>query len=120
LRVLDGFNPNEPLLQFVRENGVTVVHAAPGRANVIAGQSGVFRTYGHTAPAMALRPVAGILINLGEVPKETYKGKAPTTRMGTASLVRTAFTQARDYARKRQGKDEEKRPPLNPKLEAMS
>src|SRR5207302_1043396 len=24
LRVLDAFNPNEPLLQFVRENGVTV------------------------------------------------------------------------------------------------
>src|SRR5213076_2295170 len=65
LRVLDGFNPNEPLLQFVRENGVTVIHGAPGRANVIAGQSGVFRTYGHTAPAMALRPMAGILISLG-------------------------------------------------------
>src|SRR5262249_4634995 len=31
LRVLDGFNPNEPLLQFLRENGVTVVHAMPGR-----------------------------------------------------------------------------------------
>jgi len=46
LRVLDGFNPNEPLLQFIREQGVTVIHALPGRANVIAGQSGIFRTHG--------------------------------------------------------------------------
>ena len=43
---LDGFNPNEPLLEFLRENGVTVVHAMPGRANVIAGQTGIFRTDG--------------------------------------------------------------------------
>src|SRR4029077_5860957 len=43
-RVLDGFNPNEPLLQFLREQGVTAVQAMPGRANVIAGQGGVFRT----------------------------------------------------------------------------
>src|SRR5205807_5875905 len=55
LRVLDGFNPNEPLLQFLREQGVTAVHATPGRVNVIAGQSGVFRTYGRTAEQMTLR-----------------------------------------------------------------
>jgi imidazolonepropionase-like amidohydrolase len=41
VRVLDSFNPNEPLLQFLREQGVTVVHVTPGRANVIAGQSGI-------------------------------------------------------------------------------
>src|SRR5262249_12944976 len=46
LRVLDSFNPNEPLLEFLRSQGVTVVHAVPGRANVIAGQTGVFRTHG--------------------------------------------------------------------------
>jgi len=33
----------------VREHGVTVVHATPGRTNVIAGQTGIFRTYGTTA-----------------------------------------------------------------------
>src|SRR5207249_1569370 len=29
LRVLDGFNPNEPLLEFLRAHGVTVIHAMP-------------------------------------------------------------------------------------------
>ena len=52
LRVMDSYNPQEPLLQFIREHGVTVVHAMPGRANVIAGQTGIFRTYGRTAEQM--------------------------------------------------------------------
>jgi imidazolonepropionase-like amidohydrolase len=62
---------------------------------VIAGQTGVFRTAGRTAEAMCLRFPAGLLVNLGEVPKQTYTSRRPTTRMGTAALVRSAFAQAR-------------------------
>jgi imidazolonepropionase-like amidohydrolase len=120
LRALDGFNPNEPLLQFLRDQGVTVIHALPGRANVIAGQTGVFQTYGRTAEQMALRFPAGVLVNLGEIPKQSYPGKLPTTRMGTASLVRTALTQAQAHAHKRQHvKEGDKPPPPNLKLEAL-
>jgi imidazolonepropionase-like amidohydrolase len=119
LRVLDSFNPGEPLLEFLRMQGVTVVHALPGRANVIAGQTGVFRTQGHSAEQMALRFPAGILVNLGEVPKQSYQNRLPTTRMGTAALVRAAFAQAQADGHKRAAKDEEKRPPRNLKLEAL-
>jgi imidazolonepropionase-like amidohydrolase len=120
LRVLDGFNPNEPLLQFLREQGVTVVHAMPGRVNVLAGQSGIFRTYGRTAEQMALRFPAALLVNLGEIPKQAYAGHLPSTRMGTANLIRTALTQAQNNARKRtSAKDEDKRPAGNLKLEAL-
>jgi imidazolonepropionase-like amidohydrolase len=117
-RVLDSFNPNEALLEFVREQGVTVVHVMPGRANVIAGQTGVFRAIGSTAEKMAIKFPAGILVNLGEVPKTTYAGKLPGTRMGTANLVRTVFTSAQAHARKRAGA-EDKRPAPNLKLEAL-
>jgi imidazolonepropionase-like amidohydrolase len=120
LRVLDGFNPNEPLLQFVREQGVTVIHAMPGRINVIAGQTGIFRTYGRTTESMTVRFPAGMLINLGEIPKQSYTGKLPTTRMGTASLLRGALAQAQNNARKRAAtKDETKKPPVNLKSEAL-
>lgn len=120
LRVLDSFNPNEPLLQFLRENGVTVVHATPGRANVIAGQTGVFRTYGRGAEQMKVVFPAGILVNLGEVPKAAYPNRAPTTRMGTAGIVRAALAQAQANARKRvTAKEPDKRPPYNAKLEAL-
>jgi imidazolonepropionase-like amidohydrolase len=111
LRALDGFNPDEPLLEYLRQNGVTVIHAVPGRINVIGGQTGVFRTIGRTAPAMGLKFPAGLLVNLGETPKSTYPGKGPLTRMAVANLVRTAFAQARE------GGDDKK--PRNAKLEAL-
>jgi imidazolonepropionase-like amidohydrolase len=121
LRVMDSFNPREPLLEFLRREGVTVVHAVPGRANVIAGQTGIFRTSGHTAEAMAIRQPAGLLINLGEVPKASYPNRQPTTRMGTAALLRTAFTQAQNHAAKiAAAKSEDKKPARNLKLEALA
>jgi imidazolonepropionase-like amidohydrolase len=120
VRVLDGFNPNEPLLEFLRQQGVTTIHAVPGRNNVIAGQTGIFRTSGLTAEKMTIRFPAGILVNLGEVPKSTYPNKLPTTRMGTASLVRNAFTQAQNLQRKRvAAKGDDKLPPPNGKLDAL-
>jgi imidazolonepropionase-like amidohydrolase len=67
---------------------------------VIAGQTGIFRTYGTTAEQMALKFPAGILVNLGEIPKSTYAGKLPNTRMGTANVIRTAFAAAQAHAKK--------------------
>jgi imidazolonepropionase-like amidohydrolase len=110
LRALDGFNPDEPLLEYLRQTGVTVIHAVPGRVNVIAGQTGVFRTAGKTAPQMALKFPAGLLVNLGETPKSTYPSKGPLTRMAVANLVRTAFAQARDAAKPASGKVEVLKP----------
>jgi imidazolonepropionase-like amidohydrolase len=114
LRVYDGFNPREPLLEYVQANGVTVVHTAPGRQNVIAGQSGVFRTEGATVDRAVLKAPAAIVVNLGEVPKDAYKGKGPQTRMAVAGLVRKAFADAQAYKAKKPGS------PLNPKSESLA
>jgi len=119
LRVLDSFHPNDGLLEFLRSNGVTTVHAVPGRANVLAGQTGVFHTAGRTADQMALKFPAGVMVNLGEVPKGTYPGRGPLTRMAVAGLVRTAFSQAQSYAQKREIANEEKKPASNLKHEAL-
>ena len=67
-RVLDGFNPAEPLLRFLLEQGVTVIHASPGRANVIGGLTGVFRTHGNDAEAMTVRFPQAMAFNLGVAP----------------------------------------------------
>ncbi|HEV3145426.1 MAG TPA: amidohydrolase family protein [Gemmataceae bacterium] len=117
LRVLDSFNTEEALLEFLRQNGITTVHAMPGRVNVFAGQTGVFHTYGLTAEKAKLRFPAGILVNLGEVPKASYPNKTPLTRMAVAGLVRTTFTQAKEHARKRA--DDPAKTPHNLKLEAL-
>ncbi len=117
LRVLDGFNPNEPLLEFARSNGVTVVHTTPGRVNVIGGTTGVFRAYAATAEAAALNKSFAVLVNLGETPKAAFGQKGPGTRMGTAGLVRRAFAEAQGYAAKR--KADPDKTPKNPKAEGL-
>ncbi len=115
LRVLDGFNPHEPFLEFLRSIGVTVVHACPGRVNVIGAKTGVFRTRGITAESAALAPTFAVLVNLGESAKGHDKN--PKTRMGVAGLVRKAFAEAQSYAAKR--KAEPEKTPKNAKHDAL-
>ncbi|MBN9118607.1 MAG: amidohydrolase family protein [Planctomycetes bacterium] len=116
LRALDGFNPREPLLDFLQANGITVVHATPGRANAIAGRSGVFRTDGITTEGAAITPVAALVVNLGEVPK----GKNPTSRMGVAALVRKAFADADAYRTNKPAAKNARHEALIPALEGKA
>ena len=103
LRVVEGFNPREPLLSYLQAQGVTIVHVTPGRQNVLAGRSAIFRTDGPTVEAALLRSDAALVINLGEIPKSAYKDKAPQTRMAIAAIIRKAFADAQSYRRKREG-----------------
>jgi imidazolonepropionase-like amidohydrolase len=120
LRVLDAFHPAEPLLRYLLQQGTTVIHACPARDNVIAGQTGVFRTHGTSAEAMAVRFPQMMLFNLGDAPKATYPDRKPNTRMGTASIVRGALSEAANYSRKRKAaKDEASQPDRNLKHEAI-
>jgi imidazolonepropionase-like amidohydrolase len=120
-RILDSFNPDEPLLEFALRHGVTVVQATPGPADVIAGQAGIFRTHGTTTEAMTVRFPSALVFNLGEVPKTTYPGKAPGTRMGSAALIRNALTAAANDRRKRRAAQtkEDAPPDRNLKHEAL-
>ncbi len=113
LRVLDGFNPREPLLDFLQANGITVVHCTLGRQNAIAGRGGVFRTDGITVDQAAITPVRALVVNLGE----SSKGKTPTSRMGVAALVRKAFADADAYRAKPQAAKNPKHEALVPALE---
>ncbi len=98
LRAIDAFDPRAPLLRYLLEHGVTLVQVGPGPAVPIAGQAGLFRTHGDSADAMAVRSPSALVINLGEIPKHTFgsKGEFPSTRMGTAALIRRRLARARD------------------------
>ncbi len=103
LRAIDGFNPAEPLLDYLLRFGVTVIQSGPGRMNPIGGQAGVFKTSGRTVEEMTLRFPSAVVFTLGEAPKAAYrpKDKPPATRMATAALIRRALAEARAYDEKR-------------------
>jgi imidazolonepropionase-like amidohydrolase len=119
-RILDSFNPNEPLLDFALAHGVTVVQACPGRANVIAGQAGIFRTHGQTVSEMTIRFPSAVVFNMGEVPKKSYPGKAPATRMATAAIVRGSLVAAANYKLKHATAKPDSPPERNLKSEALA
>jgi imidazolonepropionase-like amidohydrolase len=99
LRAADAYFLDSEVIPVVRAAGTTVLLAAPGPSNVISGQSALMRTAGETLEEAAVRPVAALHLNLGEPPKAAHgsRGRSPTTRMGTAALLRQAFARARDY-----------------------
>jgi imidazolonepropionase-like amidohydrolase len=86
---------------------------------VIGGQAGIFRSFGSTAEAMTVRFPSAIVFHLGEVPKQTYPGKAPGTRMGTAALIRNALVAASNDRNKRKAAKPDSPPDRNLKLEAL-
>lgn len=102
LRAIDGINPEEQGLVDAYTHGVTAAWVAPGSANVIGGQAATIRTYGRSVDQMVLEPYAGLKCATGENPKRVYnsKGKAPTTRMATAALLREWLYKAKEYLKK--------------------
>ena len=85
--------------------GVTTVFTGPGSGNVIGGQSITMKTAGTDIEKMVLQNPAGLKTASGENPKRVYKGKnqLPSTRMGTAKVLREALLKARDYKERRAG-----------------
>ncbi|GGY41185.1 amidohydrolase family protein [Parvularcula lutaonensis] len=101
LRVIDAYNPLEPLIEYVRAYGVTTMHVTPGDVNPISGQSAVMKTVGERLDEAMLSESAALLFNLGETPKNVYGGNGgPSTRMATAALIRKAFIEAKEWSEK--------------------
>jgi len=97
---------------------VTTVFTGPGSGNVIGGQSITMKTAGSSLEAMVLQDPAGLKTASGENPKRVYKTKnqLPSTRMGTAKVLREALLKARDYRERRAGSEP---PPMSLDMEIL-
>lgn len=123
LRALDAINPEEDGYREAVEAGITTVMSTPGSANILGGSTVVLKTGGGLLQQRVLRENAGIKAALGENPKRVYSGqkKMPSTRMGSAALLREALVAAQNYMNKieRAGDDSDKLPPRDLKMEAL-
>jgi imidazolonepropionase-like amidohydrolase len=102
MRVTDAFYPDSATIGVTRSNGITSGMVAPDNINVFTGMSAWISFSGQLIDQIILKPVAGMNITLGEPPKITYgeKDKMPSTRMGTAALLRENLQLAREYGEK--------------------
>ncbi|MFC3492299.1 amidohydrolase [Glycomyces rhizosphaerae] len=99
VRALDGINPAEPGFAEALEGGVLAVNVNPGSGNVIGGETVAIKTVGRYVDEMVLRSPSGVKSALGENPKRVYgeQKKTPSTRLGTAGVLRQAFVEAENY-----------------------
>ncbi|THV41331.1 amidohydrolase [Glycomyces buryatensis] len=99
VRALDGINPAEPGFAEALHGGVLAVCVNPGSGNVIGGETVAIKTVGRYVDEMVLRSPAGVKSALGENPKRVYgdQKKTPSTRLGTAGVLRQAFVEAENY-----------------------
>ncbi|MCW3159332.1 amidohydrolase [Micropruina sonneratiae] len=103
VRALDAINPADLGFADALAGGVTTVGVNPGSANVVGGLCVAVHTHGRTVDEMVLRSPAGVKSALGENPKRVYgeQKTMPSTRLGTAAVLRKAFVDAENYRRKR-------------------
>ncbi len=123
LRAIDGINPTEMGLRDAAANGVTTVCVVPGSANVLGGEGVIIHTYGNVVDEMVVSRDAGLKVAFGENPKRVYQQqkKMPTTRMGTAAILREHLVKAANYMAKLEKgeKDPEKTPERDLRMENL-
>jgi imidazolonepropionase-like amidohydrolase len=127
VRALDAINPAEQGFRDAIMGGVLAVNVNPGSANPIGGQTAAIKCWGRTVDEMVLREPAGLKSALGENPKRVYgeRNETPSTRLGTAAVIRSAFVAALNYQAKLAAAEEKpasERAPVERdlKLEALS
>ncbi|HHW02436.1 MAG TPA: amidohydrolase [Thermoanaerobacterales bacterium] len=102
LRALDAVNPADKAFDDAVKGGITCAFTGPGSANVIGGQSIAIKTWGRVIDRMVVKAPAGLKVAFGENPKRVYgeQKKMPSTRMGTAALLRETLIKALNYKKK--------------------
>lgn len=123
VRAIDAINPADLGFRDAIGGGVLAVNVTPGSGNAIGGQTVALRCWGRTVDDMVLRQPAGLKSALGENPKRVYgdQKKTPSTRLGTAAVIRDALNSARNYmARWEQREKDKPAPDRDLKMEALA
>src|SRR5215470_17264658 len=126
VRAIDAINPADLGFRDAISGGVLAVNVNPGSGNPIGGQTVALKCWGRTVDQMTLRQPSGMKSALGENPKRVYgeQKKTPSTRLGTAAVIRGALVDAANYLRRidaEAAKPEAERKPVDRdlKLEAL-
>jgi imidazolonepropionase-like amidohydrolase len=120
LRAVDAYNGRDPLVQWVRELGVTTMHTGHAAGELVSGQTMILKTniVSITKPEDVLNAFAGVAVTLGS---EGFAkgGKAPGTRAKSVAMLRAELIKAREYQDKLERAEADKKPDRDLHLEAL-
>jgi imidazolonepropionase-like amidohydrolase len=129
LRAIDAYNAKDPLVAWVRSYGVTTVNTGHAPGALISGQTMIAKTFGRTADEDVINPSAMTSVTLGRNGLTVPEGppgqggpsatKSPGNRSKAVAMLRAELIKAQEYAKKREAKDESKRPGRDLKYETL-
>lgn len=102
LRAIDAINFQAKEFTQALEAGVTTLAVGPGSANLMGGTFAFVKSAGNTLADRIIMEEGALKMALGENPRTVYnkKGQTPSTRMGSAALMRQTLYKAKEYREK--------------------
>ena len=118
LRAIDAYNPDDKLVAYLRDNGVTTIHTGHGTGALISGQTMVVKTKPGMTDAVTLQPLAMVAMTIGPAVRSNFT--SPGTKAKEISMLRTELLKTQEYVKKQQDKDLSKRPAADLDLEMLA
>ena len=118
LRAIDAYNPEEKLVAYVRDFGVTTMHTGHGIGALVSGQTMVVKTKPGKIDEVTLVPMEMLAMTIGSSVEGNFT--SPGTKAKQIAMIRTEFLKAQAYMQKQNDKDTSKRPAIDLKYEALS
>jgi imidazolonepropionase-like amidohydrolase len=100
LRAVDGFDPRERLVEWLRGFGITTIHTGHGPGALISGQTMIAKTVGDTVEESTVVPSAMVAATLGGGARATEPAKSPGSRSKAIAMLRADLIKAQEYAKK--------------------
>ena len=123
MRGIDAIQPHDEAFGLAVRGGVTSACTGPGSTNVVGGTFAAIKLAGNRVDDMIIKDPVAMKCSFGENPKRVYgsRKQEPSTRMGTAAVLRQALEDGKRYKAKveRANGDPEKMPDYSLKLEAI-
>lgn len=118
LRAIDTYNPQEDLVKWVREHGVTTINTGLGPGALVSGQTMTIKT---TADALfngVLDTTTMVAFTIGASVGDNFS--SPKTPAKGMAMLRSELQAAKVYGAKVSNKDASKRPDRNLKSEYLA
>ena len=122
LRAIDAYNGRDPLVEWLRQLGITTVHTGHAPGALIAGQTMILKTNVASitnAEKNTLRPFAMVASTLGP---DGFGGggKAPGSRAKSLAMLRENLLKAQSHLKKRKEAKEDESPDPDLRLDALA
>lgn len=118
LRAVDAYNAREPLVEWLREFGVTTLHTGHGPGALVSGQTIIVKTRGGTVEEAVMDTLTAVAVTLG--PEVTSNFTRPGTRAKSVAMLRAKLIEAQNYARRRSTADAGQQPARNLDLDVLA